>query len=79
MFWTAFRKYNSYGIELGPAGLANFIGPAGAFTFPTVPWPSVWTNTVVWVVVVVLVTLVLSLGTGAVPQQGRSPGASSCG
>lgn len=62
MFWTAFRKYNSYGIEMGPAGLANFFGPAGAFTFPTVPWASVWTNTVVWVVVVVLVTLVLSLG-----------------
>ena len=61
MFWTAFRKYNSYGIEQGPAGLDNFIGPAGAFTFPTVPWGSVWTNTVLWVVVVVLVTLVLSL------------------
>lgn len=61
MFWTAFRKYNSYGIELGPAGLANFIGTAGAFTFPTVPWPSVWTNTVVWVVVVVLITLGASL------------------
>ena len=41
MFWTAFRKYNSYGIEQGPAGLANFFGPAGAFTFPTVPWASV--------------------------------------
>ena len=61
MFWTAFRKYNSYGIEQGPAGLDNFIGPAGAFTFPTVPWASVWTNTALWVVVVVLVTLVLSL------------------
>ncbi len=62
MFWTAFQKYNSYGIEQGPAGLANFFGPAGAFTFPTVPWEAIWTNTVVWVVVVVLVTLVLSLG-----------------
>lgn len=62
MFWTAFRKYNSYGIEQGSAGLNNFIGPAGAFTFPTVPWASVWTNTVVWVVVVVLLTLLLSLG-----------------
>jgi len=61
MFWTAFRKYNSYGIEQGPAGLANFIGPAGAFTFPTVPWVSIWTNTVVWVVVVVMVTLLVSL------------------
>jgi multiple sugar transport system permease protein len=61
MFWTAFRKYNSYGIEMGPAGLANFFGPAGAFTFPTVPWASVWTNTVVWVVVVVVVTLLGSL------------------
>lgn len=62
MFWTAFRKYNSYGIESGPAGLANFNGPAGAFTFPTVPWAAIWTNTVVWVVVVVILTLVASLG-----------------
>lgn len=61
LFWTAFRKYNSYGIEQGPAGWANFFGPAGAFTFPTVPWPSVWTNTVLWVIVVVVVTLVGSL------------------
>jgi multiple sugar transport system permease protein len=61
MFWTAFRKYNSYGIEQGSAGLKNFFGTGGAFTFPTVPWGAVWRNTVVWVVVVVLVTLVLSL------------------
>lgn len=61
MVWTAFRKYNSYGIERGPAGLDNFIGPAGAFTFPTVPMARIWVNTVVWVVVVVLITLVLSL------------------
>lgn len=61
MIWTAFRKYNSYGIEMGPAGWNNFIGPAGAFTFPTVPWPAIWTNTVVWVVVVVIITLALSL------------------
>lgn len=61
MFYTAFRKFNSYGIEMGAAGLNNFFGPSGAFTFPTVPWASVWTNTVVWVVVVVIVTLVLSL------------------
>lgn len=61
MFWTAFQKYNSYGIEMGPAGWDNFFGPAGAFTFPTVPWPAIWANTVVWVVVVVVVTLGLSL------------------
>ncbi len=61
MFWTAFRKYNSYGIEKGPAGLGNFVGPAGAFTFPTVPWPAIWANTVVWVVVVVIMTLISSL------------------
>lgn len=61
MFFTAFRKYNSYGIESGSAGLDNFVGPAGAFTFPTVPWPAIWRNTVLWVVVVVLVTLALSL------------------
>ena len=61
MFWTAFRKYNSYGIEQGAAGLNNFVGPAGAFTFPTVPWAAIWTNTVLWVVVVVIITLVSSL------------------
>ncbi len=61
MFWTAFRKYNSYGIEQGTAGWANFFGKGGAFTFPTVPWTSVWTNTAVWLIVVVIVTLALSL------------------
>ena len=61
MGWTAFRKYSSYGVELGPAGWNNFIGPAGALTFPTVPLPRILLNTVVWVVVVVLLTLVFSL------------------
>ncbi|PKQ31958.1 MAG: sugar ABC transporter permease [Actinobacteria bacterium HGW-Actinobacteria-2] len=61
MFWTAFQKYNSYGILQGPAGWSNFFGKGGAFTFPTVPWTSVWTNTVIWVVVVVIMTLALSL------------------
>lgn len=61
MFQTAFVKYTPQGVERGPAGFANFNGPAGAFTFPTVPWPAIWTNTVVWVVVVVLATLVCSL------------------
>lgn len=61
MGWTAFRKYNSYGVERGPAGWDNFVGPAGAFTFPTVPMARIWVNTVVWVVVVVIITLVLSL------------------
>ena len=61
MAWTATRKYNAYGVERGSAGLDNFIGPAGALTFPTVPIPRILANTVVWVVVVVLVTVVLSL------------------
>ncbi len=61
MVYTAFRKFSSYGFEQGPAGLANFNGPAGAFTFPTVPMGRIWLNTVVWVVVVVALTLVLSL------------------
>lgn len=61
MIWTAFRKFSPYGIDLGPAGLNNFVGPAGAFTFPTVPMGRIWLNTVVWVVVVVAVTVALSL------------------
>lgn len=61
MAYTATRKYNAYGVERGPAGLDNFIGPAGALTFPTVPIPRILGNTVVWVVVVVTITLVLSL------------------
>ncbi|MDO5683381.1 MAG: sugar ABC transporter permease [Propionibacteriaceae bacterium] len=61
MVWTAFQKYSSYGVELGPAGWNNFIGPAGAFTFPTVPMGRIWINTVVWVAVVVAITLLLSL------------------
>nr|NLI51403.1 sugar ABC transporter permease [Propionibacterium sp.] len=61
MAWTATRKYNSYGVERGSAGLDNFIGPAGALTFPTVPIPRILLNTVVWVTVVVFITLVLSL------------------
>ena len=61
MIWTAFRKYSGYGVEMGSAGLKNFFGPAGAFTFPTVPMARVWINTVVWVIVVVFCTLLLSL------------------
>lgn len=61
MAYTATRKYNAYGVERGPAGLDNLIGPAGALTFPTVPIPRILGNTVVWVVVVVAVTVVLSL------------------
>lgn len=61
MAWTATRKYNAYGVERGSASLDNFVGPAGALTFPTVPIQRILINTVVWVTVVVLITLVLSL------------------
>jgi len=61
MIWTAFRKFSAYGVELGPAGLNNFTGPAGALTFPTVPLDRILANTAMWVVVVVAITLVLSL------------------
>ncbi|RXW32338.1 carbohydrate ABC transporter permease [Propioniciclava flava] len=61
MGWTATRKYNAYGVERGPAGWDNFVGPAGALTFPTVPIPQILINTVVWVVVVVAITVALSL------------------
>ncbi len=63
MVYTSFFKYTKQGIRKGddPIGLDNYIGPAGALTFPGVPIGRILLNTVVWVVVVVLVTLVLSL------------------
>ncbi len=61
MIWTSFRKYTKYGVEQGSAGWDNYFGPAGAFTFPTVPWGNIWVNTLLWVVVVVAITLLLSL------------------
>lgn len=62
MIYNSFRKFSRIGVDRGPAGLDNYFGPGGAFTFPGVPIERILINTVVWVVVVVLVTLVLSIG-----------------
>lgn len=63
MIYTSFFKYNSRGIQRGdaPVGLDNYIGTAGALTFPGVPVGRILLNTVLWVAVVVLITVVLSL------------------
>ncbi|MFT3889818.1 MAG: sugar ABC transporter permease [Arachnia sp.] len=63
MVYTSFFKFNNKGIQRGdaPVGLDNYIGTAGALTFPGVPVGRILLNTVVWVVVVVLVTVLLSL------------------
>lgn len=63
MIYTSFFKYNNRGIQRGdaPVGLDNYIGTAGALTFPGVPVGRILLNTVLWVAVVVLITVVLSL------------------
>ena len=63
MIYTSFFKFNNRGIKRSPdpIGLDNYIGPAGALTFPGVPVERILLNTVVWVVVVVAVTVTLSL------------------
>jgi len=63
MIYTSFFKYNAMGIRRSdePVGLDNYIGRAGALTFPGVPIERILLNTVVWVLVVVLVTVLLSL------------------
>ena len=63
MIYTSFFKYNNRGIRRsdGPVGLDNYVGPAGALTFPGVPVERILLNTVVWVVVVVALTVMLSL------------------
>ena len=63
MVYTSFFKYTKQGIQKGddPIGLDNYIGSAGALTFPGVPVGRIVLNTVVWVVVVVIATVLLSL------------------
>nr|WP_255433825.1 sugar ABC transporter permease [Tessaracoccus sp. MC1865] len=63
MIYTSFFKYNNKGIQRSPdpVGLDNYIGKAGALTFPGVPIGRIMANTVVWVLVVVVVTVLLSL------------------
>ncbi|WP_353648809.1 sugar ABC transporter permease [Nakamurella sp. A5-74] len=59
MVYNAFRKFSKYGFEQGAAGWNNF---ETALTFPGVPVARIMLNTVVWVVVVVIATLLISLG-----------------
>lgn len=61
LIYYSFIGFNRYGIEQGFAGFANYVGKAGALTFPGVPVGRIVLNTVIWVVVVVFVTVVLSL------------------
>ena len=62
MIYTSFFKYNRFGIGgTENVGLDNYFGPAGALTFPGVPISRILLNTVVWVVIVVIVTVILSL------------------
>lgn len=58
MIYNAFRKYSKYGFDQGAAGWDNF---KLALTFPGVPIGRILINTVVWVVVVVAGTLLISL------------------
>lgn len=63
MVYTSLFKYNNKGIRRSPdpVGLENYFGKAGALTFPGVPIERILLNTVVWVLVVVVVTVILSL------------------
>lgn len=57
MAWTSFRDLSQFGIDNGPAGLDNY---SRLLEFTALP--RVLLNTVVWVVGVVVVTVLLSLG-----------------
>lgn len=61
LVYYSFIKFNRYGIAKGFTGLDNYIGKAGALTYPGVPIGRILINTVVWVVVVVFITLIVSL------------------
>ncbi|MDO5065795.1 MAG: sugar ABC transporter permease [Propionibacteriaceae bacterium] len=64
MIQTSMYKFNNKGIQKGedPVGLDNYFGAGkGALDFPSVPIAQIITNTIVWVLVVVAVTLLLSL------------------
>jgi multiple sugar transport system permease protein len=56
MFYNSSREISISGVDKGPAGLDNYVE---VFTFPAF-WPIVG-RTIVWVVVVVAVTVVISL------------------
>lgn len=59
MIYTAFRKTSKLGTDKGPAGWSNF---HLALTYPGVNIGRIFINTAIWVVVVVVVTVVISLG-----------------
>lgn len=61
LIYYSFIKFNRYGIAQGFTGLDNYLGKAGALTFPGVPIQRIFLNTVIWVVLVVLITVLLSL------------------
>lgn len=61
LIYYSFIKFNRFGINQGFTGWDNYVGPAGALTYPGVPIARIMANTVVWVVVVVIVTALLSL------------------
>ncbi len=59
MIYTSFRKVNKVGYDSGPAGWANY---HLALTFPGVDIGNVFLNTFIWVFVIVIFTVVISLG-----------------
>ncbi len=59
MVYTSFRKVNKVGYDSGAAGWANY---HLALNFPGVDIGHVFVNTLVWVLGVVVVTVVVSLG-----------------
>lgn len=59
MIYNAFRDFSKYGLDRGAAGWTNF---EKALTFPSVPIGRIMINTAVWVIVVVLATVLISLG-----------------
>ncbi|WRS29481.1 sugar ABC transporter permease [Actinomycetaceae bacterium MB13-C1-2] len=61
LIYYSFVKFNRYGIAQGFTGLDNYVGKAGALTFPGVPIQRIFLNTVIWVIVVVAITVLLSL------------------
>lgn len=62
LIYYSFFKFNKYGVNKGFTGWDNYIGKAGALTYPSVNIAQVLLNTTLWVVVVVVVTVLVSLG-----------------
>ncbi len=58
MIYTSFRKFTKIGVETGAAGWRNF---RTALTYPGVDFSRVLLNTLVWVTVVVVVTMIIAM------------------